>query len=248
MSFNRNKRNLFFLSLLMSLLLLTLKMPNVAAAGFSLDLEKQIGSNSAASYEKEYKIITLPKEQQKRVERIFNNLVQQTSRKDEIEYNLKIVADDSVNAAAIPGGYIYLNSGTVKYARTDGEIAGVLGHELAHVEKKHSMKAVYKKLGFSLLLILVDSKTQDHKYKDAVNSAAALSLVFVNQGYSQKAEFEADTLGTQLAMRSGYSKEDILNFWERFSEGQAEDGKLEKMLSSHPPAEERIANIRKVEI
>ncbi len=207
-----------------------------------LSLEKNIGQNGYQSIIAQKKVIHLPEEEAAHLNAIFKSLVNTCRRKGELEFSLTVVEDKTVNAFALPGGYIFVHTGLLSFAQTDGEVAGVLAHEIAHVDRKHSMNAIKRQIGMSLLLQLVLDK---NKSKEEMAKVGNFAINMSQLGYGREAEYEADRYGVYFMERAGYRKEDLLNFWRRIQgeTGGKEDPLFLQLFSTHPPTAERIKRI-----
>ena len=168
---------------------------------------------------------------------ILNKLMKYVQRKD-INYNYKVVQTDEVNAYAIAGGYMYVNTGILDFLDTEDEIAFVLAHEISHNEKKHCIKRVqYAALASSV----------DPSFGEIVQMAYNMySLPF-----SKYDEYEADENGVMLMQKAGYNKSGAIAFFEKLEELEKEYGMDQRdavndFISSHPTAKDRRERIRKM--
>lgn len=241
------KHRLFSL-ILIALIVFTVSAPNIFAGNFldslSLGLENEIGHISYQQIIKQKEVVQLPKDQETRVNQIFSQLVKNSHRHKEIDYSLAVVKDDTVNAFALPAGYIFLHTGLLAYAQSDGELAGVLAHEIAHVDRRHSMKTISRTIGMSALLELILNRSSK-KRKEDISKVGLVAINLAQLGYSREAEYVADSYGVKFMQAAGYSKDEILNFWRRL-EGQSGGGDSHAILqlfSTHPPTSERIKRI-----
>lgn len=230
----------FFLLLLVSLLT-TVGYTASFFDSLLLDLEREIGVSGYQRIISEQQVMELPAEDEKHLTEIFDRLVAVCGRQSELQFSLTVVEDETVNAFALPGGYIFVHTGLLDFVRSEGELAGVLAHELAHVDLKHGMKAVGRQIGFSLLfqLMLGDSSSEQ------IAKIGAVAINLTQLGYGREAEFEADRSGALFMARSGYSKAELISFLERLQE-ESGDGKnpaFIQIFSTHPPIAERIKRL-----
>ncbi len=147
---------------------------------------------------------------------------------------IKIIQNDEVlNAFATPGGYIYVYTGLIKFLDSEDHFAGVLGHEIAHAEKRHSSEALQRQMGIQLLLDIVLG-----------NNQGAVSQVLVNLGslkFSRDAETEADEAAVQFLEDTEYSCTGVAGFFEKL---EAQGGaRVPEFLSTHPSPANRVENI-----
>jgi beta-barrel assembly-enhancing protease len=172
-----------------------------------------------------------------RVARVAIPLVKVVERKN-LNYHFAVLDSDELNAFAAPGGYIYVTKGLMKAIGSDDELAGVLAHELAHVQYKHSVRQAEKK---GLLVALVaalglNKKTQ--KY----TGAAALAAYFANQKFSRDDEFQADAGAVKYAHAAGFDPRGLVTFFNRINRDNSLS-KVTKIFSTHPPTNERIQKV-----
>lgn len=164
---------------------------------YSDDKERNLGASVALSVEKQLKIST-DIDINERVEGIFRKIVDVCDRKD-IIYTVRVIDEDEVNAFSLPGGYVYIYKGLIDKIDNDDQLAGVLGHEVAHIVAKHSLKRLQGAYGATLLQGAAVVAGQP-----AVAAAADLtasSMFFIN---SREDEFQADRLGVKYMKLAGY--------------------------------------------
>jgi predicted Zn-dependent protease len=175
----------------------------------------------------------------RRVETIGNRVANFSDRQD-LFYHFKVVKDKELNAFAIPGGFVYINSALVE-AATDDELAGVIAHEIGHIAARHSVKQLQTVLGYQILIGIITGASGQ------ASTSKALDVVFnlVNLGYSRKDELLADKLAVRYARRANYNPKAIITFFQKLQKDAETKGQNYRVafLSSHPAIEERIANI-----
>lgn len=149
-------------------------------------------------------------------------------------YRWYLARDNSINAFAIPGGVVVVNSGLVAAAGSAEELAGVLAHEIQHVEQRHSLRAMAQSLGISAGLGMIFGDLSG-----IAQMVAGLSQL----SYSREAEREADLQGLQALRAAKISPDGMPRMFETL---QREAGDLQPpaLLSSHPATQERIASLR----
>jgi predicted Zn-dependent protease len=234
--------------ILITLIVFILSASNIFAGNFldslSLGLEKEIGYISYQQIISQKEVVQLPKDQETRINEIFSKLVKNSSRHKEVDYSLAVVKDETVNAFALPAGYIFVHTGLLSYAQSDGELAGVLAHEIAHVDRRHSMKTISRSIGMSVFLELILNKSSK-KRKEDISKVGVVAINLAQLGYSREAEYEADAYGVKFMQTAGYPKEEILNFWRRMEDqsGGGESLAILRLFSTHPPTSERIKRI-----
>ncbi|HEY8464608.1 MAG TPA: M48 family metallopeptidase [Bacillota bacterium] len=217
-------------------------MAPVSAESFLVKVEKEIGFSSYQQMVREKRVVNLPPAQANSINNLFKRLVQCSSRNNEIQYSLTVLEDPEVNAFALPGGYIFVNTELLDCVASEGELAGVLGHEIAHVDRKHGINAVIRAVGFTIALSIVANKYDD---SDRLAQIGAVALGLAQKGYSRSAEFEADRYAVQFMTAVGYSKVDFVNFLRKLEQkyGSGSDFPILQLVSTHPPTSERIKQI-----
>ncbi|HJO23234.1 MAG: M48 family metalloprotease [Myxococcota bacterium] len=159
-------------------------------------------------------------------------------------YRFRIVQDPALNAFAVPGGYVYFHSGTVLAAGNIDELAGVMGHEIAHV-KAHHYKRMREKAQIPELLTNLAGIAAAVATKDATPAIAAQAAnVAVQLRFSREFENEADELGGVFMTRAGYQPGGITRFFERILEVQERYPQtIPPYLYSHPDVDDRIRSV-----
>ena len=174
--------------------------PQVQAALISKQQEINMGKDVAAQLENQYGLVH-DDELQDRINRIGQNLVQYCGRKD-LKYTFKVLNSQDVNAMACPGGFIYVFKGLIDLMPSDDELAGVIGHEIGHVVKRHTVHQVEKQLARSLLTIIAAAGSGDAGAGLVLATTTSQALM---AGYSRHDEGEADAQGTDLTLQAGYN-------------------------------------------
>ncbi len=139
------------------------------------------------------------------IEEVGQRIAKNSDRPD-LEYHFTIIDDENVNAFAAPGGYIYINRGILQYLQSEAQLAAVLGHEVAHVTARHTVRDQTRELGAGILDFITVVATQDPNTAAVTNiySQAALS------GYGREMELEADRFGAKYLYNSGYPPESMV--------------------------------------
>src|SRR3954468_20843757 len=148
----------------------------------------------------------------KYVNLVGNATAQQGARPD-IHYHFAILNSEIVNAFAMPGGYIFVTRGALANLQNESELAGVLAHEVAHVDGRHLEKEARAKKTTSWAVEEGTAKIPGGSELNAL--ATALISRAVNSRYSQDKESEADKKGVQFASAAGYDASGLVNFLQR---------------------------------
>ncbi len=173
------------------------------------------------------------------VNRVGQKVAGVSDRKS-LKWRFKVIRNKQVNAFALPGGFIYVYTGLLKAMDSEAELAGALGHEIGHVVARHSVKKLQTLYGLDILMQIAGLQ----KMSTAAQVAIQMGSVLVLQGYSRADEFEADYDGTYYEYRAGYNPKGMSHLLATLkSMEQREPGALEKLLATHPPTSERIAQV-----
>lgn len=164
------------------------------------------------------------------------------------DYKFFVVDDDDVNAFSLPGGYIYINKGLLKYIQSDDELAGVLGHEIIHAAHHHvaRLQREQSRLNTQMLAGALVALVARVPTGDALNLFQGFQLIALQKvnGYGQDAERDADRAGLIVAQKAGYNPVGMLTFMERLARDQRMRPEVELgIFRTHPPEKERVANL-----
>lgn len=209
----------------------------VADAVLPPSQENELGKQMSAEVEAELKILNNP-EITSWVKGMGNKIA--TSARDEIpkgiQFTFKVVDDDAtVNAFALPGGYIYVYTGLLKKAENESEIAAVMGHEIAHVTRRHIAKRLTAAYGMSALASVALGENPGLLGELVANVLANGALL----KHSRDAERESDKYGMDYMVNAGYSPRGYITFFQKLA---ADGGSPPAILSSHPNPKERVQN------
>jgi len=163
------------------------------------------------------------------------------SDRPDIPYYFSVLNSEEANAFAAPGGYIFVTVGLLKNLETEAQLAGVLGHEIAHVAKRHSLQTIErgKRLhGISeLSLTLMDKDPR--LFSDIINNVS--ELIFT-KGLDHSLEYEADRFGIRYAARLGYNPRGLEIFLKKLAR-ERHGGLRSVFFQTHPSTESRIAKL-----
>lgn len=176
-----------------------------------------------------------------RLDRIGQRLAAVCDRK-ELTYHFHLLEWDEVNAFAVPGGYIYVSSKLVGLAKSDDELASVLGHEIGHVVAKHSIKQLQASLGATLVqaLMIVGGERDPQVIR---GSQMAIGQLFL--AHSRQDELQADTLSVRYLKRAGFNPEGAITFMEHMQSYQRKQSSHFFSYSrTHPFFDDRIRVIK----
>lgn len=207
---------------------------------YSLEKETNLGRQLAAEIDGQAKFVTDPVITEY-INRIGQNIALRSDAK--IPFIIKVLDSADINAFALPGGFLYVNSGLVLAADNEAEVVGVMAHEIAHVAARHGVEQASKGRLFQYLsipLIFVGGPLG----AIAQNAVGILvPLTFLK--FSRGAEEEADRLGLQYMWAAGYDPTSMLSFFEKLKSGEKKKpGTIEKVFSTHPATGNRIEKAR----
>lgn len=156
---------------------------------------------------------------------------------DRFEWKVKIIRNDEViNAFAAPGGYMYFYTGLIKFLDNEAQFAGVMAHEMAHADRRHSTEVMTKQYGFSLLLsILLGDNPSMLETIIAQLAQGATELKF-----SRSNEYEADEYSIRYLYDTAYDPMGIAGFFQKM---MGNTQKIPEFLSTHPSDANRLENI-----
>ncbi len=207
---------------------------------FNTTQEVALGKDLDAQMSKDIKVSQDPA-LQARLERIGRQVVLSSDRRD-LAYNFRVAQDDELNAFALPGGFIYVNSGLINQA-TDDELAGVIAHETGHIAARHSVKKLQATLGYQFIMSVIVGLSGKQQLGDVLN----VVYNYIGLGYSRQDEFLADTLAVRYSRRAGYNPRGIVDFFNKLKADAEQKGRgsVPVFFSSHPKIEDRIANVER---
>jgi Zn-dependent protease with chaperone function len=159
----------------------------------------------------------------------------------EFQYYFKVVNARDINAFALPGGPMYVNRGMIEAARTEGEMAGVMAHEISHVALRHGTAQASKGQKYSILGGIAGIAGTILGGPGVGQLAQAPFAVYLLK-FSREYETEADILGAQIMARAGYDPRDLANMFQTI---ERQGGGGGGFLSDHPSASDRYARINR---
>ena len=172
-----------------------------------------------------------------------DQIASKTSRAD-LDWHFYIVDSKEVNAFAVPGGYVYVNRGLIERTSNMDELAGVLGHEIGHVVRRHSIKQMEKEQGANVGVTLACVLT------NICNSQVAGALINVGgtavfARFSRQDEAEADQEAVTNTIRAGISPRGIVTMFQKLiDERKSHPSAVEGFFATHPLEEDRIAAVQ----
>ncbi len=208
---------------------------------FSKEQDIQLGQEAAAQIRQQADIVA-NQGLQNYVSRLGMQLAAQPLA-DGYPYSFTLINDDSINAFALPGGPIFAHSGLIEAADNEGQVVGVLAHEIAHVALRHATNQASKANLIQLPAVLAGAAIgQESVLAQLGQLGLGLGVNSLLLRYSRDAENQADAFGTRLMAQAGYNPLEMARFFEKL---EAEGGsRAPQFLSSHPNPGNRIQAVQ----
>jgi predicted Zn-dependent protease len=205
---------------------------------FSKEQDAELGNKAAAEVRRKYKIVD-SKALQDYVKRVGDRLASTPeARESGFPFSFTMVVDPSVNAFALPGGPMFIQTGLFKPLDNEAQLAGVMAHEMSHVILRHGTHQATKAQGVGLLASLAtaavgDKSTVAQIMDGAINLGANSWMLH----YSRDAESEADALGSHMMAEAGWDPEQLAQFFLKLNGAEAGSSSarlLQQFRSDHP--------------
>lgn len=156
------------------------------------------------------------------------------------QYNFHLINSPTVNAFSLPGGTIVIYTGLLQQVNSPEELAGILAHEISHVQLRHSITALGNKIGVSLFLVLLPGI-----FGDFNEELQELVPYLFELPFTRNQEEEADVNGLKLLIRANISPEGMLNFFQNLSKEENYES-LVSLISTHPSSNDRLEKLKKL--
>ena len=208
---------------------------------FSVQDDVKVGRQAAQEAEQQFPLLR-DEEVRSYVERVgqrLANSIPSQFQHPEFQYYFKVVNASDINAFALPGGPMYVNRGMIQAARNEGEMAGVMAHELSHVALRHGTAQATKAQKYGLLAGIAGIAGTIIGGQGVGQLAQAPFAVYFLK-FSREYETEADLLGAQIMANAGYDPRDLANMFQTI---QRQGGGGGGFLSDHPSPSDRYARI-----
>jgi predicted Zn-dependent protease len=204
---------------------------------YPIDTDIRIGRAYAEQIERSMKMSQDPVVNEY-VNRIGQNLVRNSDAT--FPFTIKVVEADEVNALALPGGFLYVNSGLILGADDEAELAGAMAHEIAHVALRHGTRQMTRVNLARLMTIPIGVVLP------GVGGLPGLLLQPTFLKFSRDFEAEADYYGVQYMYKAGYDPNGLVNFFEKMQAWEKhKPGTLAKAFSTHPQTRDRLRKTQK---
>ena len=240
MSFKRHLKKfsipLFYFLLAGSLFLFP--QPVLSVPFISLAKEVSMGKGADKQVVQQFGIYQ-DKPLQLYVNSVGQKLVSNLSDKIFRHYFFKLVDSSDINAFALPGGYVYVTRGLMAMLNSEAELAGVLGHEIAHITLHHGAKLMVRSIGAQILSVGAAVANPKNAGQWLLVSGALFKQI--NLGYGRDAELESDGQGMLTATESGYHPVGIVNFLKNLRRQEVMTGQsYHSFQATHPDTKDRV--------
>lgn len=208
---------------------------------YSLDHEMTLGRGMAAEVERESRLLDDPIVTEY-INRLGQNLVRNSDAR--VPFVIKVIDSSEINAFALPGGFLFVDTGLVRAAQNEAELAGVLAHEIAHVAARHGTRQASRAqiINYASIPLIFVGGWAGY----AVRQVAALAVPMGFLEFSRGFEMQADFLGLEYVDRSGYDPTAFVDFFERIQTMEKhKPGSIARAFSSHPMTSSRIRSAQK---
>ena len=204
------------------------------AGRVSLETEISIGERALAQLEREHELT-----QDGAAAKAIADIGGRLTKGSRYHYRWYVSDDEEVNAYALPGGIVVVNQGMIEEAASAEEMAGVLAHEVQHIERRHTLQQMISSAGWAAVLAVV------------LGDVSAITAIVLHQlgnlRNSRQLEAEADAEGMKALARAGIPLEGMASLFRRLREDEKKRGaEGPALLSSHPATDERIADLEQL--
>jgi len=224
----------------------TAQSVKTAVSGPDEEEERVLGQGVAATLLGASKPLADPAVQ-RYVNRVGLWVALQSARPD-LPWRFAVLDNPNVNAFATPGGYVFITRGLLEQMHTEAELAGALGHEIAHVERKHHLKAMQKEAGMKLVgqgaqFLLSRSGAAQGADLERLNQIASVAKGVYTRGLDKADEYEADRVGAILAARAGYDPYGLAQVLQTLDGLNASSSQIALLFKTHPRPADRLQRL-----
>ncbi|GAA4297492.1 M48 family metallopeptidase [Nibribacter koreensis] len=208
--------------------------------------EIALGLQAAPEMAAQYGGLHGDREAAARIKEIGQRIVQSTKAKETpYQFDFHLLADENtINAFALPGGQIFITAGLLKQLSSEGQVAGVLGHEIGHVVARHSAEQMAKSKLTQGLSGAAAIATYDPNNPSSASGAAAAAMIgkLMNLRYGREDELESDQLAVNFTAQAGYDPRAMIAVMQVLSQGSG-GNRGPEFFQTHPNPENRVARI-----
>ena len=202
--------------------------------------QKKLGEQAAQQVLQKYRVVT--DSRARSFERVGRRLVANMPAQDRTKwsYRFRVVESKDVNAFALPGGNMFIFTGLLDKIGSTDELAGVTGHEIAHVRREHWAKQYAsqqkRSVGLGVLLGLT-------KAKGAIRDIAGIGNSLLSLSYSRNDEYDADRNGLINMVAANYDPRGMIDLFQTLQQASGNKGGGPEFLSTHPMSRERLERV-----
>jgi predicted Zn-dependent protease len=212
----------------------------------SREQEIALGLQAAPEMTQEYGGMDPDEQAQALVDEVCSRILQQSGAgESQYPFECHLLADDqTINAFALPGGQVFVTSALFDQFQTEGQLAGVLAHEIVHVVARHSaqqMAQIELSQGLTGAAVIATYDPNDPSSRRTAQVAALIAQV-VNMRFSRQDELQSDRLGVRYMSEAGYDPRSMIDVMEILA-AASEGARPPEFFSTHPNPENRIQNI-----
>lgn len=222
----------------------TLQKVQQATADVSEPKEIELGDGIAGNL-----LGAAPLLQDAAVQRYVNSvgrwLALQTERPD-LPWQFGVLDDPDINAFAVPGGRVFITKGLLMRMKSEAELAGVLGHEISHVLRKHHLQAIKKGARSELMAEFAERAAQRSGADPALTKLISAGTEVYARGLDKNDEFEADRMGVVIAARAGYDPYGLPAVLQTLQGIDPHDSGLALLFKTHPALNDRLQLLDKL--
>ena len=209
---------------------------------YSLEKEIALGRQLAQEVKRQAKLNTDPIISEY-VNRVGQNLARNSDAK--VPFTFQVIEADDLNAFALPGGYVFVNTGLIMMAEEEDEFAGAVAHEIAHVAARHMTRQATKSEIANIASVPL-SVLLGGWAGVAARQAASVGIPMTFLSFSRKDEAEADYLGLQYMYAAGYDPNGTISIFEKLQAlSRQKSGVVSRLFSTHPMDADRIGKSQK---
>jgi hypothetical protein len=213
-------------------------MPGQRGMGnwYSNETEMKMGKGYSMELEHTIKMVNDPVVNEY-VNRITQNIVKNSDAK--VPFTVKVIDSDEINAMALPGGFMYVNSGLILAADEEAEVAGVIAHEVGHVCAHHVAREITRSnyVQIAMIPLMFIGGWTGYGIYEGLNIGIPLTFLQFQRGF----EAQADYLGLQYMYKAGYDPQAFVAFFEKYNALiKQKPNLISKAFSTHPPTPDRI--------
>jgi len=224
--------------------------PNPGKTSMSKDNQHALGMETAAQVFQQMPVLPDYSEESQYVRQLGKKLVATIPQEYSWPFEFHVIPDKQINAFALPGGQMFVNLGTLTSARNEAELAGVMGHEMAHVYMQHSAKQAGKAQTTSMIAGIASAVlggTVGGKAGGLVGQLGQMGIQMGAEGllmkYSRSDESQADAVGAVILYKAGYNPQSMVDFFKTM--GAQAGAAPPELFSSHPNPGNRQEAIKK---